>query len=164
MIENVKDCGSIHLFRDIKKEEIEKMFRCSKTVERCFEDGMYIFRQGETPQNLFLVLDGTVMISKDFASGKRDVLFMVGQGDVFGEMFLFADFARLVTLCFLLVSSVLSLMSWLLFVQIAYFLQMLFFPVLPLCFLAVLLLPNPQNGLCLRAAHPIGLKKPAVRR
>ncbi len=93
MIENVKDCGSIHLFRDIKKEEIEKMFRCSKTVERCFEDGMYIFRQGETPQNLFLVLDGTVMISKDFASGKRDVLFMVGQGDVFGEMFLFADFA-----------------------------------------------------------------------
>ena len=69
MIENVKDCGSIHLFRDIKKEEIEKMFRCSKTVERCFEDGMYIFRQGETPQNLFLVLDGTVMISKDFASG-----------------------------------------------------------------------------------------------
>ena len=31
------------------------------------------------------------MISKDFASGKRDVLFMVGQGDVFGEMFLFAD-------------------------------------------------------------------------
>lgn len=91
MIENVKDCGSIHLFRDISRDEIEKMFRCSKTVERCFEDGMYIFRQGEIPQNLFLVLEGTVMISKDFASGKRDVLFMVGQGDVFGEMFLFAD-------------------------------------------------------------------------
>ena len=81
MIENVKDCGSIHLFRDISRDEIEKMFRCSKTVERCFEDGMYIFRQGETPQNLFLVLEGAVMISKDFASGKRDVLFMVGQGD-----------------------------------------------------------------------------------
>ena len=31
------------------------------------------------------------MIAKDFASGKRDVLFMVGQGDVFGEMFLFVD-------------------------------------------------------------------------
>lgn len=91
MIEIMKDCDRIHLFRDISREEIEKMFRCSKTVERTLEDGSYVFRQGETPKNLFLVLEGTVMISKDFASGKRDVLFMVGQGDVFGEMFLFAD-------------------------------------------------------------------------
>ncbi len=91
MVENIKNCDQIHLFRDISKEEIEKMFRCSKTTERFFEEGSYIFRQGETPKNLFLVLEGTVMISKDFASGKRDVLFMVGQGDVFGEMFLFAD-------------------------------------------------------------------------
>lgn len=91
MVENIKDCERIHLFRDISREEIEKMFRCSKTVERSFEDGSYVFRQGETPKNLFLILEGSVMISKDFASGKRGVLFVVGQGDVFGEMYLFAD-------------------------------------------------------------------------
>ncbi len=91
MVERIKNCDKIHLFRDISKDEIEKMFRCSKTVERSYEDGCYVFRQGETPRNLFLVLEGTVMIAKDFASGKRDVLFMVGQGDVFGEMFLFVD-------------------------------------------------------------------------
>lgn len=91
MVENIKDCERIHLFRDISREEIEKMFRCSKTVERSFEDGSYVFRQGETPKNLFLILEGSVMIPKDFASGKRDVLFVVGQGDVFGEMYLFAD-------------------------------------------------------------------------
>lgn len=91
MIENIKDCNKIHLFKDINKDEIEKMFRCSKTVERSFEDGSYVFRQGETPKDLFLILEGSVMISKDFASGKRDVLFVVGQGEVFGEMFLFAD-------------------------------------------------------------------------
>lgn len=91
MIENIKNCDQIHLFRNIRREEIEKMFRCSKTIERTFEDGCYIFRQGEIPKNLFLVLEGAVMISKDFASGKRDVLFVVGQGDVFGEMFLFVD-------------------------------------------------------------------------
>ncbi len=91
MVEHIKNCDSIHLFRNINENEIEKMFRCSKTVERFFEDGNYIFRQGGTPKNLFLVLEGNVMISKDFASGKRDVLFMVGQGDIFGEMFLFAD-------------------------------------------------------------------------
>lgn len=91
MVERIKDCDRIHLFRDISREEIEKMFRCSKTVEHSFEDGDYVFHQGEIPKKLFLVLEGTVMIAKDFASGKRDVLFMVGQGDVFGEMFLFAD-------------------------------------------------------------------------
>ncbi len=80
MIENVKDCGSIHLFRDISRDEIEKMFRCSKTVERCFEDGMYIFRQGETPQNLFLVLEGAVMISKDFCVGKAGCAVYGGAG------------------------------------------------------------------------------------
>ena len=67
------------------------MFACSKTVERTFQDESYIFRQGETPKNLFLLLEGVVMLSKDFASGKRDVLFLVEAGDVFGEMFLFAD-------------------------------------------------------------------------
>lgn len=91
MVENIKNCDDIHLFRDINRDEIEKMFRCSKTVLRSFEDESYIFRQGETPRNLFLVLEGSVMIAKNFASGKRNVLFMVGQGDVFGEMFLFTE-------------------------------------------------------------------------
>ena len=67
------------------------MFRCSNTVERSFENESYIFRQGEAPRHLFLVLEGAVMIAKDFASGRRDVLFVVEQGDIFGEMFLFAD-------------------------------------------------------------------------
>ena len=67
------------------------MFACSKTVERTFCDESYIFRQGEQPKNLFLILEGSVMLAKDFASGKRDVLFLVEAGDVFGEMFLFAD-------------------------------------------------------------------------
>lgn len=91
MVENIKNCEDIHLFRDINRDEIEKMCRCSKTVLGSFEDESYIFRQGETPRNLFLVLEGSVMIAKNFASGKRNVLFMVGQGDVFGEMFLFTE-------------------------------------------------------------------------
>ena len=65
MVERIKNCDKIHLFRDISKDEIEKMFRCSKTVERSYEDGCYVFRQGETPRNLFLVLEGTVMITKN---------------------------------------------------------------------------------------------------
>ena len=95
MMKDIKECienlPQIHLFKNISEEELERMFRCSKTVERSFENESYIFRQGETPRHLFLVLEGKVIIAKDFASGRRDVLFVVEQGDVFGEMFLFAD-------------------------------------------------------------------------
>ena len=89
--ERIANLSKIHLFKNISEEELERMFRCSKTVERSFENESYIFRQGETPRHLFLVLEGKVIIAKDFASGRRDVLFVVEQGDVFGEMFLFAD-------------------------------------------------------------------------
>ena len=95
MTESLKRCKEciqdIHLFRNISDAELDKMFTCSKTVERTFCDESYIFRQGEKPKNLFLILEGSVMLAKDFASGKRDVLFLVEAGDVFGEMFLFAD-------------------------------------------------------------------------
>ena len=37
------------------------------------------------------MLNGYIHIAKDFASGKRDVLYMVEEGSVFGEMFLFGD-------------------------------------------------------------------------
>lgn len=79
------------LFRDISCEEIDKMMKCSKSQEKEYVQEEYIFRQGQKPSKLFLILDGTVMIAKDFASGKRDVLFLVEKGDVFGEMFLFSD-------------------------------------------------------------------------
>ena len=79
------------LFRDISSEEMYKMLKCAKAQEKEYIQEEYIFRQGQTPSRLFLILEGTVMIAKDFASGKRDVLFFVEKGDVFGEMFLFSD-------------------------------------------------------------------------
>lgn len=86
-----QELRGVHLFRDITEDELNKMLSCSKAKETVYEDQRYIFRQGETPQRLFVILDGTVMIAKDFPSGKRDVLFLVEKGDVFGEMFLFSD-------------------------------------------------------------------------
>lgn len=79
------------LFQDIEKEEIEKMLICAKAREREYEPEEYIFRQEQRPSKLFLLLEGSVMIAKDFVSGKRDVLFLVHEGEVFGEMFLFSD-------------------------------------------------------------------------
>lgn len=79
------------LFKDISEEERHKMLHCAKAQEKVYLQEEYIFRQGQKPSRLFLLLEGTVLVAKNFASGKRDVLFLVQAGDVFGEMFLFSD-------------------------------------------------------------------------
>lgn len=87
----IKNLENTVLFQEIAGEEIERMLTCSKSREKHYKAGEYIFRQGEKPACIFLVLSGYIHIAKDFASGKRDVLYMVEEGSVFGEMFLFGD-------------------------------------------------------------------------
>ena len=79
------------LFHEITNEEISKMLTCAKSVEKKYAAGTYIFRQEEKPFHLFLLLKGSVCIAKDFPSGKRDILYMIEEGNVFGEIFLFGD-------------------------------------------------------------------------
>ena len=75
MVENYEaylgELKGFHLFKDIDEEETKKMLKCSKTRAGAYEDQSYIFRQGETPRQLFVLLEGAVMIAKDFHSGKR---------------------------------------------------------------------------------------------
>ena len=78
------------LFSDIAQAEIDKMLKCSRAVSRKLSAGEYIFRQGEVPQMIFLLQEGEMALVKDFASGKRNLLYTVMPGDVFGEAFLFA--------------------------------------------------------------------------
>jgi CRP-like cAMP-binding protein len=70
---------------------MERILKCSKSKVREIKAGTYIFEQGEKPSKLFLLLEGQVYICKDFTSGKRDVLYLVEEGNVFGEIFLFGN-------------------------------------------------------------------------
>ena len=79
------------LFNDITEKEQAKMLECAEARDREFKPGEYIFRQGDAPNSLFVIKKGSVMVCKDFASGKRNVLFTVYEKDVFGEMFVFSD-------------------------------------------------------------------------
>ncbi|MGN0366365.1 MAG: Crp/Fnr family transcriptional regulator [Suilimivivens sp.] len=82
---------SSSLFRSITEEETERILKCSKSRIKKYPSGTYIFEQGGVPSKLFLLLKGQIQICKDFNSGKRDVLYMVETGNVFGEIFLFGD-------------------------------------------------------------------------
>ncbi|MBQ8597738.1 MAG: Crp/Fnr family transcriptional regulator [Lachnospiraceae bacterium] len=87
----MNELGSVKLFASISQEEVGRILTCSKSGMKCYPEGAYIFRQGEKPRKLFLLLEGEIQICKDFASGKRSVLYLVEQGNVFGEIFLFGD-------------------------------------------------------------------------
>lgn len=82
---------SSKLFHSITQAERERILKCSKSRMKQYSAGAYIFEQGGLPSRLFLLLEGQVQICKDFTSGKRDVLYLVEAGNVFGEIFLFGD-------------------------------------------------------------------------
>ena len=88
------ELASSKLFQMITEKERERILKCSRSGQREYPGGTYIFEQGGTPSRLFLLLKGQVQICKDFTSGKRDVLYLVEPGNVFGEIFLFGDKKR----------------------------------------------------------------------
>ncbi len=79
------------LFQAITEKETERILKCSKSRMKEYPAGAYIFEQGGQPSRLFLLLSGQVQICKDFTSGKRDVMYLVEAGNVFGEIFLFGN-------------------------------------------------------------------------
>ncbi len=87
----MKKLEEAKLFQSITKEESERILNCSKAKIRALSAGSYIFEQEEHPSSLFLLLKGQVHICKDFASGKRDILYLVEAGNIFGEIFLFGN-------------------------------------------------------------------------
>ena len=87
----MRQLGDVTLFKSITEEERERILNCAKAKIRTLSAGSYIFEQEERPSRLFLLLKGQVHICKDLASGRRDVLYLVEEGNVFGEMFLFGN-------------------------------------------------------------------------
>lgn len=87
----MKKAEQCKLFQRITEPETRRILDCSKSAIKKYLAGNYIFAQGDVPTKLFLLLDGKVHICKDFSSGKRDVLYLVEEGNVFGEMFLFGN-------------------------------------------------------------------------
>lgn len=87
----MKNPETYKLFQCITEAEVERILNCSKARIKKYSVGSYIFEQGGIPSRLFLLLEGKIQICKDFTSGKRDVLYLVEAGNVFGEIFLFGD-------------------------------------------------------------------------
>ena len=86
---------TIEIFADLSVNELAAV--ASVTEEASFGEGEMVFREGETGDTLFLIVEGEVGVIKDCNADKEIELDSIGPGDYFGEMALFGDDRRSAT-------------------------------------------------------------------
>jgi len=83
---------SIEIFRNFSAEAIEKL--SSSLEEVRYAAGEIIFSEDDTADNLFIVVEGEVIISKKISPEAEKVLAVLGPKSIFGEMSLFVNLPR----------------------------------------------------------------------
>lgn len=78
------------LFQGIDSKELQSLLNCLSGRERKYNKGEMIFRAGDTPKYLGVVLEGSVRVFREDFLGNRTILGEFGQGDLFGETFALA--------------------------------------------------------------------------
>lgn len=82
------------LFQEQKLSPLEINFLSTLSKERRLAGGEVLFHEGEEGKDLYVVLDGRVMISKNIAGAGEEALGFIERGDYFGEMALIDDQPR----------------------------------------------------------------------
>ena len=77
----------VRLFKDIAEPELKVLGQSLQ--ERPLKRGQVLVREGEAGEEMFVVLRGSMVISKAVTGRVEQVLARIGPGDFFGEMSLF---------------------------------------------------------------------------
>lgn len=89
MTEGFQKCA---LFADLSDAEIESCLTCSKSKTAVYQKGEIIFHQMDRPAQLFVLLDGSVVVGSDSKDGRRSIVAAFDRpGELFGEVFLFLN-------------------------------------------------------------------------
>lgn len=82
------------LFQEQKLSSLEINFLASLSREKKFAPHQQIFREGEPGDEMYVVLEGRVMISKFIPGAGEEALAFLERGDYFGEMALIDNVQR----------------------------------------------------------------------
>ena len=77
----------VRLFKDIAEPELVAL--AASLRERGLKRGQVLVREGETGEEMFVVLRGAMVVSKAVTGRVEQVLARIGPGEFFGEMSLF---------------------------------------------------------------------------
>jgi transcriptional regulator with AAA-type ATPase domain/polyferredoxin len=86
MFENDTLSGTLHtsvLFKDVDSNNVEQIIAAGKWQR--FEQGQYVYRQGEKCGRFYIVAEGEVELSLNVEDGGRHVVGHIGPGGHFGE-------------------------------------------------------------------------------
>lgn len=80
------------LFENLNQSEKKKFLEKSNSFETKFKKGEYVFREGESPEFLFILIRGGVQVEKLDFNGKRMIINkFTKNGTVFGEVYLYLE-------------------------------------------------------------------------
>ncbi|MDG6925404.1 MAG: cyclic nucleotide-binding domain-containing protein [Nitrososphaerota archaeon] len=97
--------GRVSLFSELSEKQRKNVAKSG--VERSFDAGHAIVREGETGVGFYLILDGNVEVRK-----KRKILSTLSAGDFFGEMGLIDDQPRSADVVATTPTSTLCISQW----------------------------------------------------
>lgn len=89
---NVSVIKNCFIFSDFTEEEIEKL--CKFFTRKQYSDKSIIFKEGSTGNELFVIEEGLIAITKQVKEGTDTVIARLGPGEFFGELTMFEDFKR----------------------------------------------------------------------
>src|SRR3954464_8378562 len=78
---------AVAIFKDLEDEELQQVAEVCKSED--FVSGEYIFKEGESGNRLYLVLEGEVRISRTVPGSGEEALAVLKPGALFGEMAVF---------------------------------------------------------------------------
>ena len=78
------------LFKNLTKEEIDSFIKENKGLRRSLKRGEEVFSQGEIPNYLFILEEGSVVVENVSENGNRSIVNRFSKpGTVFGEVYLY---------------------------------------------------------------------------
>jgi CRP/FNR family transcriptional regulator, dissimilatory nitrate respiration regulator len=80
--------GAIPLFSDLAEEQLQELAMI--VIDQVFRRGQTIFLEGEEGSGFYVVITGKVKIYKLSADGKEQILHILGPGEPFAEVPVFA--------------------------------------------------------------------------
>lgn len=78
---------NVSIFKDLDDGELERVAEVCR--EQSFVSGEYIFKEGESGNRLYLIVEGDVRISRQIPGSGEEALAVLKPGALFGEMAVF---------------------------------------------------------------------------
>lgn len=77
----------IPLFKSLREEDLKKLEDNIEVEEKIYPKGSYIFEQGEIKEDLYYLKEGSILVAKFDANGKRSIIQTFNNKGIFGEVY-----------------------------------------------------------------------------